>query len=74
MNYSAEIRIREEPDKIYDYLLPETESKRDRSNFTLKKGDKEVIIDVKAKDAVAFRATINTITQLLSVFQKVKEV
>jgi tRNA threonylcarbamoyladenosine modification (KEOPS) complex Pcc1 subunit len=74
MNYSAEIRIKEEPDKVYYYLLPETESKRDRSNFTLKKGDKEVIIDVQAKDAVAFRATINTITQLLSVFQKVKEI
>ena len=74
MNYTAEIKIKEDPDKIYDHLLPETKGKRERSHFTLRKTGKEVVIEVEAKDAVAFRATMNSITQLLSVFQKVKEI
>jgi tRNA threonylcarbamoyladenosine modification (KEOPS) complex Pcc1 subunit len=74
MNYIAEIKIKEDPGKIYDHLLPETKGKRERSHFTLRKTDTEVIIEVKAKDAVAFRATMNSITQLLAVFQKVKRI
>ena len=72
MNYTAEIKITEDPEKVYDQLLPESKEKKNRSNFTLKKTEKEVIVEVEAEDAVAFRATMNAITQLLAVFHKVK--
>ncbi len=72
MNYSAEIKIKEDPEKVYIHLLPESKEKKDRSHFTLKKTEKEVIVEVEAKDAVAFRATMNAITQLLSVFHKMR--
>lgn len=73
MNYSAEIVVRENPDLILKCLLPESIS-RERSSVKAKKDGSDLKIEVEAKDAVAFRASINALTQLLAVYSKAKEI
>ena len=69
MKCTAQIAVEGNPQKIYDCLKPESMD-FERSSFTIKKGDNNLIIEIKAVDAVAFRATINAVTQLLAVYEK----
>ena len=71
MDYKAEIIVKEDPDKAYKCLLPEKIS-RERSSVSLEKGEESLKIRVEAKDAVAFRATMNAVTQALAVHRKMK--
>ena len=71
MNYEAEIIVREDPDTAYKCLLPDKIS-RERSTLDIRKSESELIITIKAKDAVAMRATINSVTQILAVCRKMK--
>lgn len=73
MDYKAEIVIREDPDNIYKCLLPEKIS-RERSALKIKKGKDGLSISIEAKDAVAFRATINAVMQALAVYSKTKNI
>ena len=43
----------------------------DRSSFELKRKGKEAVFKIKAKDAVALRARLNSIVKLLQVYEKV---
>ena len=73
MKYTADIIIKEDIEKVFKTLMPEMkEAKRDRSEFTIHKSKDELRIEVKATDSVALRATLNNITKLLSVYEKVK--
>ncbi len=47
-------------------------AKRDRSSFTVRKDGEKVIFDIEASDATALRATLNSLTQLLSVYEKAR--
>jgi len=78
MHYQAEIIINDgaggikDLEKLYSALLPEiAQSSRDRSEFSVHKSKKQVKIVIKAKDSVALRATMNNITKLLTVYEKV---
>lgn len=71
MNYKAEIIVKEDPGKAYKCLLPEKIS-RERSSLSLKKDKESLIISIDAKDAVAFRATMNAVTQALAVHHKTR--
>lgn len=71
MDYTAEIIIREDPENVCRCLLPEKIS-RERSTLKLKKGKDSLTVVVEARDAVAFRATMNALTQALAVYQKTK--
>ena len=73
MNYKAVISIHENIEDIYKVILPEVK-KWERSNFEMKKDKKELRFIIEAKDSVALRATLNSITQLLTVYEKVKEI
>ena len=73
MNYKAEIIVKEDPGKVYECLLPENIS-RERSTLEIKKSEDKITITIKAKDAVAFRATINSVSQVLAVYHKMKQV
>lgn len=73
MSYRAEITVSENAGDIEKCLLPEKIS-RERSTVRAKKEGDKLIIDVEAKDAVAFRATMNAITQLMAVYSKAKEI
>ena len=71
MDYKAEIKVSEDPENIQKCLVPEKIT-RDRSTLSLEKGDGFLKIRVEARDAVAFRATMNAVTQALSVYSKTK--
>ncbi len=68
----ASITIDEFVDEIYDAILPETE-KQNRSKVEINKTD-TLSINIEADDATALRASMNSITQMLSVFYKIKEI
>jgi len=71
MDYTAEIIVKEDPDTAYKCLLPEKIS-RERSTLKLKKEKGALKITVEARDAVALRATLNAVTQVLAVGTKMK--
>ena len=71
MKYNSKIEVSE--GDVYPCFATESISK-ERSDFRIKKGKNKVIFEVTAKDAVAFRATMNMITQLLTVYEKVKNI
>jgi tRNA threonylcarbamoyladenosine modification (KEOPS) complex Pcc1 subunit len=67
MSYTAKVFAKGDPEKLMKSLEPE-ETTFDRSSFTIKKTQDGVEFDISAKDAVALRATLNTISQLLIVY------
>lgn len=71
MNLSAKIEVEGDAENIIKCFKPEP-IKKERSEYTIKKSKGRAIFEVKAKDPVALRATLNAITQMLSVYQKMK--
>lgn len=68
MECRAKLFVKAEPEKLTECLAAE-ETSFDRSSFTITKTKDGVEFDVKASDAVALRATLNSISQLLIVFE-----
>lgn len=68
----AVITIDNDVENLYKVIQPEIQ-KQLRSTIELKKDDK-LTFTIEAQDAVALRATLNSLTQMLSVFHKVKEI
>ncbi|MBW2997236.1 hypothetical protein KY349_02765 [Candidatus Woesearchaeota archaeon] len=68
MDYTAKIFVKCDPDKLAECLAPE-ETSFDRSSFTFSKKEGGLEFNIDANDAVALRATLNTISQLLIVFE-----
>ena len=73
MDYKAEIKVSEDPDNIQKCLLPELMS-RERSTLSLENKEGVLTIKIEAKDAVAFRATMNTVIQVMAVYSKSKKI
>ncbi|MBT3304662.1 hypothetical protein HN592_02085 [Candidatus Woesearchaeota archaeon] len=69
---SAIITIDENVEELYKAIQPEIR-KQLRSTIEIEKTDK-LTFKIEANDAVALRATLNSLTQMLSVFHKVKEI
>lgn len=67
------ITIDTDADAIQNAITPEME-KHLRSSVKITKEGKILKFHIKADDATAFRATINSISQMLNVFYKVKEI
>lgn len=57
--------------RVFDVLLPEIES-RHRSIESIKKEAKKVVVQIESNDATAFRASMNNLTKMLSVWEKMK--
>ena len=68
MDFSADIFVMGDADNLIKALAPEEKSFERSSYSFAKKGD-GVEFKIKAKDAVALRATLNSIAQLLIVFE-----
>ena len=66
----ALITIDENIDEIYNALLPEI-GKQNRSQIKVKK-DKDLTFEITSKDFTAFRASMNSVMQMLTVFFKMK--
>ena len=73
MDYKAEIKVSEDPENIQKCLAPEKIT-RDRSTLSLEKSDGILKIRIEARDAVAFRATMNAVTQAMAVYSKAKRI
>jgi tRNA threonylcarbamoyladenosine modification (KEOPS) complex Pcc1 subunit len=72
MDILASITVKDkDSEKLFQIFQPEI-SKKDRSGFDLKKEKDGLRFMIEAKDSVALRATLNSITKLLTVYEKVK--
>ena len=69
MNYSATIKVGGDAKSLFECFAPEGIQK-ERSNYALKKAKDGVIFEINATDATALRATVNMITQMLAVYEK----
>jgi tRNA threonylcarbamoyladenosine modification (KEOPS) complex Pcc1 subunit len=75
MSYSARIRVKENPDIIFKAFQAEAKNlKTERSGYTIEKLKDCVEFNIEAKDSVALRATLNSITKLFTVYEKTKEI
>ena len=73
MNYKAEILINAGINDIYELLSVETrQTTNQRSSFALEKKKDMLIVKVEAKDSVALRATLNTLTKIFTVYEKTR--
>jgi tRNA threonylcarbamoyladenosine modification (KEOPS) complex Pcc1 subunit len=68
MECSAKIFVKCDAGRLLECLAPE-ETRFDRSSFKAGEVEGGVEFTVAARDAVALRATLNTISQLLAVFE-----
>jgi len=73
MKLKAEIKAFGDPEVIYDCFKSE-QKEQDRSRFQIKKEKDGVLFLVEANDSIALRATLNSITKLLTVYEKVRSV
>ena len=73
MKYSSEIKVTGDIDKIIKCFEPEV-GKKDRSSFNIKKEKNHALIEIDASDSVALRATLNSITKLLTVYENMEKV
>ena len=73
MKYSLKLAIKDP--KIFDLIKTEIKNlEKTRSKIAIKKTKNGFEIDLQARDAVALRASINSITQLLKVYEKVQTI
>lgn len=66
VNYDSEIL-----EKIFS--MEEKEFANDRASYIVSLKNNVLEFDVKAKDSVAMRSVLNTITKILTVYEKTKE-
>jgi tRNA threonylcarbamoyladenosine modification (KEOPS) complex Pcc1 subunit len=71
MKYQVTITIKEDLDKIYNCLVTEI-NERERSTLNIKKHKDHITVDIHAKDATALKATLHSITQMLQIYEKIK--
>ena len=73
MKSSAIIRI-EADDGILRGFKPEDKKIGERAHYSISKKGKDILFKIEAQDAVALRAAFNSVTKMLSVAEKMKEV
>ncbi len=75
MSYSAVIKVKENPDIIFKAFQTEAKNlKTERSGYTIKKLKDCVEFHINAQDSVALRATLNSITKLFTVYEKIDSI
>ncbi|MFH1316600.1 MAG: KEOPS complex subunit Pcc1 [Candidatus Woesearchaeota archaeon] len=73
MKFAATIKIKGDVKGLVKALEPDNDStKSDRSNQIIKKGKESITVEIEAKDPVALRAALNSISKLLIVHEKMK--
>ena len=69
MKLKAEISVNSDAELLYKCFEPEI-NKWQRAEIKIKKNKDSLHFNIQAEDAVALRATLNSITALLSVYEK----
>lgn len=70
MKYS--VRLNVDDPKVYELIQVDMDFKTQRSTTKLKKTTLGCEIQIEARDATALRASLNSISQLLKVYEKLK--
>lgn len=70
--YSAEIIV-DRDENLLRCFKPERIEK-ERASYKIKSIKNAIVFEIKANDAVALRATINSITQLLSIYERMEKI
>jgi len=74
MKYTAELKVYKDPKKIFNVFLPELKQlKGARADFGMKKEKDHINFNINAKDPVAFKAILNSITNLLIIYEKMEK-
>jgi tRNA threonylcarbamoyladenosine modification (KEOPS) complex Pcc1 subunit len=69
MRYSLILRI--DNLSAYELLKPDLQkARKDRSRIELSKKEGKTLVEIEAEDAVALRASVDSIVQLLKVYEK----
>lgn len=71
MNYELDLKVFGDSKTLYDCFQPEI-LKGDRASVELKKKKEYLLFKIKAKDSVALRAMMNSISKLLTINEKIK--
>jgi tRNA threonylcarbamoyladenosine modification (KEOPS) complex Pcc1 subunit len=74
MNYTAEIKVYGDAEKLARCFEPELGKKEGRSEFAVKKHKDHIAFEVLAADSVALRATLNSIAKLLAVYENIAKI
>ena len=72
--FSTTIRIKSEKefaDAVKQVLEPEKDFKTERAKYEVQAKGSEVIIEVSAEDATAFRAVMSSISGMISIVEKI---
>jgi tRNA threonylcarbamoyladenosine modification (KEOPS) complex Pcc1 subunit len=69
--YSSNIIVSRDADAIEKLFIPE-DKELNRAKYTLTKKNKQLIFDISADDAVALKTAFNTITKVLTVWEKTR--
>ena len=72
MKLTAEIKVYGDPKELCACFEPELTDKK-RANFRIIQREDHILFEVEAEDSVALRATLNGITKLITVYEKMKE-
>ena len=73
MNYALDLKISDDSKALFECFQPEI-LKGDRATVDLKKKKDHLLFEIKAKDSVALRALINSITKLLTIHEKMRRI
>ncbi len=74
MNYRDTIRVKDDPELVYNAFLPDNNRELERAKYSVKKEGSEVVFEISASDAVAFRAFMTSLTKMLAVIEKTKKI
>ncbi|MBN2053080.1 hypothetical protein JW756_06255 [Candidatus Woesearchaeota archaeon] len=75
MKLSSEIIVKEDIHNIQKLFEPEEKIfDNQRASYELKKNKDELVFKISAEDSTALKAVLNSITKLLSVYEKTKSV
>lgn len=70
MRFTASIIVYDSAKDLSKALKLNDDAKNDRSSIAVRKEGDNLVIEITAKDAVALRAAVNSMTKLLVVFDK----
>ena len=74
MSYRASIEVEGNTDHLDKIFLAEKFDKEERSSFSVEKQKSGLKFIVEANDSTALRATLNSITKLLGVYEKMRNI
>jgi tRNA threonylcarbamoyladenosine modification (KEOPS) complex Pcc1 subunit len=67
--YRSTITVSQDADAIEKLFIPE-DKELNRAKYTITKKNKQLFFDITADDAVALKTAFNTITKVLTVWEK----